>query len=335
MNIEYRLKDVKVNAFAVANANSQISVNHTYTFDIAFSEAIDAEKKALSIFLLINLYLEPEKKNKVTSIQTETTFHIINFQELQQQEDIPIPLVTQLLGIAISTTRGILLVKCADTSFRNFILPIINPLELYKAFENTAPRLIEKANNCFAMGNTNKAIDLYTMALNLDPRNAEALNNRAALLVDKGEYKKALEDINKFLQINQKYAKAYHLRSNIYHRLGRWSEELDDLNKCLELVPDDLDVLNSKANNYRVQKRFEEAKMVAEKVINADPKHAFAYGTLAEIYGEEGNEETFYKYLEKALENKFPLDRFLSDPAYEKYKNQSRLKKLMKKHWAS
>lgn len=332
MNIGYRLKRVLTSSFFVNNVSYKLSEDQIYTFDIGFSEAVDVEEQTLSIVTIIHIYLDSGKKHRVVSIQTETTFTIVNFQDLLQLQDLPAPLTTQLLGIAISTTRGILLTKCADTAFGSFVLPIINPTELYKAMENTPSRLIEQAKNYFSLGNSDRANEFYSKALDISPGNLEALYNRASLLFKRKEHEKALEDINRFLEISTNYSDAYFLRALIYDHLDLLEAELKDLDICLKLSPQNALALNTRANCYRLMKRFDEAKADAEKAIELNPELNVAYGTLAEIYGEQGEEELFYEYLEKALQHGFDIQQYMDDPAYYQYKGQDQFKKLIKKY---
>ncbi len=332
MTLEYRPKKITVNSFAVSNVSPRLPETHTYTMEIAFSEVVNAAEKTLTIFLSINLYLEPEKKSKVMSVQIETNFIIINFDDLVSRRELPVLLTTQLLGIAVSTARGILLVKCADTAYASFILPIINPTELYNAFENSVDRVIEKAKNNSAIGNIDGALALYNQALGLDETNIEALYNIALIQNRKGDYEVALKNISKFIQLNPNYDDAFYMRAGIYYCLDRWEAALEDLNKCLDLNPNKSEALSIKANIYKLQKRYQEAILEAEKGISLNPEFGLAYGILAEIYGEQGRKDLFYEYLEKALERGLSLDHNVNDAAYIKYRKDPRFKKLIKKY---
>ena len=57
-------------------------------------------------------------------------------------------------------------------------------------------------------------------AVGLDPRSADAYNNRALVWRDKGELQKAIDDYSQAILVNPLYALAYGNRGEIWRRKG-------------------------------------------------------------------------------------------------------------------
>ena len=69
----------------------------------------------------------------------------------------------------------------------------------------------------YEQGNCDKAIADYTRAIELNPKLAEAYNNRAYIYMVKKEYGAALADLNEALQLRPDYVNALMNRGDIYN----------------------------------------------------------------------------------------------------------------------
>ena len=78
-----------------------------------------------------------------------------------------------------------------------------------------------------AKHNNVKAIEYYTKAIKLNPRDIEKdYVNRANAWDDEGKYKKALSDYNMSLQITPKLTDVYYNRGIVYRRIGNEAKSL-------------------------------------------------------------------------------------------------------------
>lgn len=118
-----------------------------------------------------------------------------------------------------------------------------------------------------------RKIELYTKAIELNPNDAEAYNNRGCAYDDKGEFDKAIKDYDKAIELNPNYAKTY----------------------------------NNKANSYLEMGILEKALEMANIAIDKDSKRAPIYDTRADIYvamaEKEADETKAKEYYQKALDD--------------------------------
>src|SRR5579884_3427404 len=100
------------------------------------------------------------------------------------------------------------------------------------------------AEECFARGNAlldsgdaQGAIGAYTEALEQDPRNARALNNRGLAHAALHEYGFALQDYEDCLALPGPFAEAYYNRGAALLHLGRKGDAVIDFTEALKLNP--------------------------------------------------------------------------------------------------
>ena len=81
-----------------------------------------------------------------------------------------------------------------------------------------------------------KAVDAYTKAIELNPKFAEAYNDRGVAYADLGNPTRAIKDYNKAIQLNP-HALPYNNRGVTYSKLGNYQQAINDFNKAIELDP--------------------------------------------------------------------------------------------------
>jgi tetratricopeptide (TPR) repeat protein len=96
---------------------------------------------------------------------------------------------------------------------------------------------VEKGVALVVEGKYNEAIEAFNRAIELNPKDAVAYNNRGAAYGQIGNYKQQIEDSTKALQINSKDAVAFNNRGVAYGELGDYEQEIEDCTKAIELNP--------------------------------------------------------------------------------------------------
>jgi len=99
------------------------------------------------------------------------------------------------------------------------------------------PSWVEKGVALVMEGKYNEAIEAFNKAIELNPKDAVAYNNRGAAYGQIGNYKQQIEDCNKALQINPKDAVAFNNRGVAQGELGNYEQEIEDCTRAIELNP--------------------------------------------------------------------------------------------------
>jgi tetratricopeptide (TPR) repeat protein len=84
-------------------------------------------------------------------------------------------------------------------------------------------------------GKLREAIDVYTEAVEKDPKSAEAYNWRGMAYEDLGELNKALADFSKALEISINYADVYNNRGEVYRKQNKIAEAMSDYSRAASL----------------------------------------------------------------------------------------------------
>ncbi|MGZ3649151.1 MAG: tetratricopeptide repeat protein [Syntrophales bacterium] len=96
---------------------------------------------------------------------------------------------------------------------------------------------VEKGVALVMEGKYNEAIEAFDKAIELNPKDAVAYNNRGAAYGQTGNYKQQIEDSTKALQMNPKDAVAFNNRGVAYGELGNYQQEIEDCTRAIELNP--------------------------------------------------------------------------------------------------
>ena len=83
----------------------------------------------------------------------------------------------------------------------------------------------------------NRAIDVFSEAIELDPAWAEAWNKRATVFFLMNQYTKSLNDIEKVLDIEYRHFGALSGQARIFIRLNEYEKAIISLKKAIKLYP--------------------------------------------------------------------------------------------------
>ncbi len=82
-----------------------------------------------------------------------------------------------------------------------------------------------------------KKIDLYTKAIELEPKNALALNNRGYTYYTKKNFDQAIADLDRAIAAKPDYALAYNNRGDVYYDRKESDRALADYSQAIALEP--------------------------------------------------------------------------------------------------
>jgi tetratricopeptide (TPR) repeat protein len=205
--------------------------------------------------------------------------------------------------------------------------------------ENYALSYANRANSYNQLNDFPNSLKDAERAIELAPNLEWAYAIKGNVLTKQGNFVEAERTLNRAIEINQNSAVAYFNRGYFNEETKRYDESIKDYLKAEELGYDNLAYLyNNLAVAHRRKKLFDEAIEYINKARNIDPDWPNIDGTLALIYSDKGDEENFYKYLKIALDKGCLVWNFLSDYAFDPYRDTEKLKKLIepykKNHYA-
>lgn len=101
-----------------------------------------------------------------------------------------------------------------------------------------ATKYKEQGNKAFKEGNHAKAIEYYTYATELDPKNPIFFTNRSTAYYKMNKFDKSLRDANKAIKLDSNWAKGFYRRAMALVELEQVKEAIPDFEKAARLKPD-------------------------------------------------------------------------------------------------
>ena len=109
------------------------------------------------------------------------------------------------------------------------------------------------------LGQKDMAIEAYSNAIHLNPRDARAYNNRGVDYGEKGEGDLAIKDFDKAIDLKPDYDLAYNNRGAVYRRKGEHDLAIKDCNKAIRLKPDYAEPYSNRGAAYRNKGDYDRA----------------------------------------------------------------------------
>jgi len=123
-----------------------------------------------------------------------------------------------------------------------------------------------RGRTLYEQGEYDQAIEQFTKAIQIDPKDAQAHYQRGLSFVAQNEYEDAIVDYNNALQLNPKFHLAYYHRGIAHQLLGQHDKAIADYTRTLKLEPRMAvayrhrgQALQAKGDSARAQADFEEA----------------------------------------------------------------------------
>lgn len=224
-------------------------------------------------------------------------------------------------------------------------------------------RFLLKGNAEIAQQNTEQALYYYQQALRIDSCFADALNNIGTIYYNKSDFRLSSEFYSKALSCDSAFDKARFNRVNsslamldatsaledleklrVHHRdtlfvwanlgiaysqLHRYDEALASLSKAVELDSANAGVHINRASVYFYQQKYQEARVILERIIRANRNQPEALNSLALIEEVEGNFDRALALVNEALRLS-PDNPFILNNRGSIYLKQGKLEDALK-----
>ncbi len=145
----------------------------------------------------------------------------------------------------------------------------------------SATKLISSGNDHYRKGELGEAIRCYNQAIQLEPENSIAWNNKGLILAIAGRFEEALAAHSKAVEIDVDYVDAISNMGMAYAKMDKYDEALTYYNKALEKRPDHEIAWNNKGNLLAKMEKHEEAIKCYEKALQINPNYLAAMNNKA------------------------------------------------------
>lgn len=147
----------------------------------------------------------------------------------------------------------------------------------------------------------NQAIEIYKLALNLNPNFYQAQYNLAKLYCDLKNYEKANIELQKCLNLEPNSIEVLLLLGNLNLKFKKYQLAEKNYLSILDKNPKDFRGYYSLGNLFKKKQQFEEAIKYYNKAIYANSKDFASYNNLANIYQEQGQYRLAINNYKKAI----------------------------------
>jgi len=161
-------------------------------------------------------------------------------------------------------------------------------------------------------------LSLTNDILKNNPKVYTALNARGIESMNQGDLRAALQDFSAAIDVQPKNARAYANRAGIYAKTDRNPEALKDLDMAVSLAPGNAAYLNNRGLSRLTARLYKEALDDFSAAINASPSFGVAYANRGKVYNSTANFEAALEDLKQAaaMGIVFPYVSFETGIAY-------------------
>jgi len=145
----------------------------------------------------------------------------------------------------------------------------------------SATKLISTGNERYRQGELAEAIKCYNQAIQLEPKNPIAWNNKGLILAIAGRYKEALEAHKKAVELDEDYVDAISNVGMAYAKMSEYDEAMKYYDLALEKRPDHEIAWNNKGNLLAKMEKHAEAMVCYEKALRINPDYLAAMNNKA------------------------------------------------------
>jgi len=148
----------------------------------------------------------------------------------------------------------------------------------------------------------------YETALGLDPQQQRVRMILATVLIRNGLFNEALGHLTELINQNPELTIAYYYRGRVQIELGNYQEAEKEYLHTIELDDNMEPALFDLASLYQMEKRFEEAIKLYEKLVSLYPSNRVAKERLIALYNSLGQTDNTNRLLEDIKRGSEPGD---------------------------
>jgi tetratricopeptide (TPR) repeat protein len=159
------------------------------------------------------------------------------------------------------------------------------------ATEPKADDFLIQGRGKYDRGDFQGAIADYTSAIRLNPKYANAYNNRGLAHAQLGNKQEAINDYNQALQVDPNLALAYYNRGAARAQSGDKQGAIEDYNQALRIDPNYANAYNNRGLARAESGDKQKALLDYNQAIKLDPNLALAYNNRGGLRAESGDKQ--------------------------------------------
>jgi tetratricopeptide (TPR) repeat protein len=191
-------------------------------------------------FLISGLQSNEQPKNGFAKITAENVGNFV----LEQLRHLPIEKRPSHNPIIMTQSPNDVIIVNQNKESRHESLK-------FEAVDSLLNDIVEtlwvKGNTMCELNKYDEAIECYDKAIELNPNNADAYNNKGTVLSELRNYHQAIECYDKAIALSKNDDIIYYNKGNALCELNKYDEAIEYYDKAIELNPNNADAYNNKA----------------------------------------------------------------------------------------
>ncbi|MBN1360372.1 MAG: tetratricopeptide repeat protein [Sedimentisphaerales bacterium] len=186
--------------------------------------------------------------------------------------------------------------------------------QLAKAFPQSEEPLVILSRVYVRRGDTDKAIEYWEKAVQMNPRRVDVYDQMAKVAVQMDEYEKAIELWSRVLQVDPNWQGTRNQMADAYMNLGQYERAIETLREEIERSGGDAESHFRLGQVCQHQQKYEEAKAHYERAVGLQSDHRDAcyglYMVCARLRLTEEAKRYLTRFQELKEEDKDALKRY-------------------------
>ena len=138
------------------------------------------------------------------------------------------------------------------------------------------------------LGQLDRALQDYDQAIKLKPDYVFPFANRGIIYTNKGQLDRATQEYSQAIKLKPDYAEAFVGRGVAYSRLGQHDRAIQDFDQAIKLKPDYADAFEARGFTYRRKSQYDRAIQDYDQAIKLKPDHVVALANRGFAYSFKG-----------------------------------------------
>jgi tetratricopeptide (TPR) repeat protein len=153
----------------------------------------------------------------------------------------------------------------------------------------------------YYLGDFAGAVSDISLSIKLQPNNSRAYMMRASALVSIGRTNDAIADVTQAIQRNPNDAENYLNRADLDQQIGLTQKALDDYGQAIQMAPDSVKAYLGRASILRTQGQLPQSLSDCSKAIQFNPADPAAYACRAQFYLATGAPQPALEDISRAM----------------------------------